>query len=105
MSDDRTDSTDRCMVLGYDRSDDSRAAARWAVSELLPDGKLVIVHADRPLHAPPSPLSNANERAELGRAIVIGGRTHSRLHRPIGVVTVELLSRSPVPVIAVPLDV
>lgn len=146
MSADHADSADRCMVLGYDRSDDARAAAHWAVGRLLPDGKLVIVHAARPLHAPPSPLSSAHERAQLGRAIVdelllegedelrdldlaveildedpvsalidaakrheagaivIGGRTHSRLHRAVGVVTDELLSRSPVPVIAVPLE-
>ncbi len=144
MSASPSNSSSRCVVLGYDRSEDSRAAARWAVRELLPDGKLVIVHAGRPLHAPPSPLSSAHERAQLGRAIVdelllegedqlhdldlaveildedpvsalidaanrheagaivIGGRSHSRLHRAIGVVTDELLSRSPVAVIAVP---
>jgi nucleotide-binding universal stress UspA family protein len=135
----------RCMVLGYDRSEGARVAARWAVDELLPDGKLVIVHAGRPLHAPPSLLSSATERAQLGRAItdelllggedrlrdlelavevldedpvsalidaaqrhrahaiVLGSKAHSRLHRALGVVTDELLSRSPVPVIAVPL--
>lgn len=135
----------RCMVLGYDRSDGSRRAARWAAHELLPDGKLVIVHAGRPLHAPPSPLTSTHERTELGRAIVdelllesddelrdldlavevldtdpvtalldaatrhaaraivVGSKPHSRLHRAIGVVTDELLARSEVPVIAVPL--
>ena len=35
-----------------------------------PNGKLVIVHACRPLHAPPSPLSTAKERHELGRAMI-----------------------------------
>ncbi len=135
-----------CMVLGYDRSDGAQSAARWAARELLPDGKLVIVHAGRPLHAPPSPLTSAHERTELGRAIidelllegddelrdldlhvevldvdpvtalieaaarhdaraiVIGSKPHSRLHRAIGVVTDGLLARSPVPVVAVPLS-
>jgi nucleotide-binding universal stress UspA family protein len=60
----------RCFVLGYDSNDSSRRAADWAVEELLPDGKLVIVHACRPLHAPPSPLTNAHERERLGRAVV-----------------------------------
>lgn len=144
MSENRP-TTQRCMVLGYDRSEGSLKAAQWAVEELLPDGMLVIVHAGRPLHAPPSPLSSSQERSQLGRAIVdelllggedrlrdldlavevldedppralidaaqrhdaqaivIGCKPHSRLHRAIGVVTDELLSRSPVPVIAVPL--
>jgi nucleotide-binding universal stress UspA family protein len=144
MSDAPPNSSSRCVVLGYDRSDDSRAAAHWAVQELLPEGKLVIVHAGRPLHAPPSPLSSAHERAQLGRAIVdelllegedqlhdldlyveildedpvsalidaakrheagaivIGGRSHSRLHRAIGVVADQLRWRAPVPVVAVP---
>ncbi len=137
----------RCLVLGYDRSEGSRAAARWALEQLHPDGRLVIVHAGRPLHAPPSPLTSPQERTQLGRAIVdelllegddrmrdldlaveildedpvnalidaaarhqadaivIGSKAHSRLHRAIGIVTDELLSRSPVPVIAVPLAV
>jgi nucleotide-binding universal stress UspA family protein len=136
--------SDRCFVLGYDSNDSSRRAADWAVEELLPDGKLVIVHACRPLHAPPSLLTNAHERERLGRAvvdqlllggedslrdldlevevldedpvsaligaanhhaaevIVIGCEAHSRLHRALGVVTSELLKRSPVPVISVP---
>jgi nucleotide-binding universal stress UspA family protein len=136
----------RCMVLGYDRSEGARAAARWAVDELWPGGKLVIVHAGRPLHAPPSPVSSAAERVQLGRAItdelllggedrlhdldlaveildedpvtalidaaqrhqahaiVLGSKSHSRLHRALGVLTDELLSSSPVPVIAVPLS-
>lgn len=60
----------QCLVLGYDRTDSSRRAARWAAGELHPNGKLVIVHACRPLHAPPSPLSTAKERHELGRAMI-----------------------------------
>jgi nucleotide-binding universal stress UspA family protein len=59
-----------CLVLGYDRSESSRRAARWAASELHPNGKLVIVHACRPLHAPPPPLSSTQERERLGRAVI-----------------------------------
>jgi len=60
----------QCLVLGYDRTDSSRRAARWAASELHPNGKLVIVHACRPLHAPPPPLSSTQERERLGRAVI-----------------------------------
>jgi nucleotide-binding universal stress UspA family protein len=133
-----------CLVLGYDRTDSARLAAQWAVKQLLPDGKLVIVHSCRPLHAPPSALSSAEERHRLGRAlvdelllegedslfdldvevevvdrdpvsalgdaavrhhaeaIVVGSEHHSRLHKAIGTVTVELLAKSPVPVVVVP---
>jgi nucleotide-binding universal stress UspA family protein len=59
-----------CLILGYDRTDSSRRAARWAASELHPNGKLVIVHACRPLHAPPPPLSSTQERGRLGRAVI-----------------------------------
>jgi len=59
-----------CLVLGYDRTDSSRRAARWAASELPANGKLVIVHACRPLHAPPPPLSSTQERERLGRAVI-----------------------------------
>src|SRR5271163_4642087 len=59
-----------CLVLGYDRTDSARRAARWAAHELPPDGKLVIVHACRPLHAPASPLSSAQERHQLGRTMI-----------------------------------
>jgi nucleotide-binding universal stress UspA family protein len=57
-----------CLVLGYDRTESSRLAADWAVKQLLPDGKLVIVHSDRPLHAPV--VESAEERRRLGRAFV-----------------------------------
>lgn len=132
-----------CLVLGYDRTESARVAARWAVEQLLPTGRLVIVHASRPLHAPPGP-SSAAERRRFGRAlvdellfegedslfdievevevvdrdpvsalidaarrhhahaIVVGSESHSRLHTAIGTVTVELLKRSPVPVVVVP---
>jgi nucleotide-binding universal stress UspA family protein len=59
-----------CLVLGYDRTNSSRRAARWAASELPANGKLVIVHACRPLHAPPPPLSTVQERERLGRAVI-----------------------------------
>lgn len=60
-----------CMVLGYDRSESSRHAARWAADELAStDGKLVIVHACRPQHVPPSPFATAGERHHEGRAIL-----------------------------------
>jgi nucleotide-binding universal stress UspA family protein len=59
-----------CMVLGYDRTDSARLAAKWAVKQLLPEGMLVIVHSCRPLHAPPSALSSAEECRRLGRALV-----------------------------------
>jgi nucleotide-binding universal stress UspA family protein len=65
-----TDGARRCLAVGYDRTEGARRAVSWAAAELQPDGKLVIVHAGRPLHAPPSPLSTQKERAELGRAIV-----------------------------------
>lgn len=132
-----------CLVLGYDRTESSRLAADWAVKQLLPDGKLVIVHSNRPLHAPV--VESAEERQRLGRAlvdellleggdsmfdvdveveivdtdpvsavcdaamrygaeaIVLGSEHHSRLHTALGTVTVELLKRSPVPVVVVPL--
>jgi nucleotide-binding universal stress UspA family protein len=59
-----------CLVLGYDRTDSARLAARWAVKQLLPEGKLVIVHSCRPLHAPPLAFSSAEERQRFGRAMV-----------------------------------
>jgi len=70
LNENHSDSARRCFVLGFDRDDSSRRAANWAVEELGPDGKLVIVHACRPQHAPPSPLSSSHEREQLGRAIV-----------------------------------
>lgn len=60
----------RCLVVGYDRTDSARRAASWAASELPGDGKLVIVHSCRPLHAPPSPLSTQEDRQRLGGALI-----------------------------------
>jgi nucleotide-binding universal stress UspA family protein len=59
-----------CLIVGYDRTDSARLAAAWAARQLRPDGKLVILHACRPLHAQPSPLSGAKERRELARALI-----------------------------------
>jgi nucleotide-binding universal stress UspA family protein len=64
------DASGPCLVLGYDRTDSSRWAARWAANELPPNGKLVIVHSCRPLHAPPPPLTTSQERQRLGRAVI-----------------------------------
>ncbi len=137
---------DPCLVLGYDRSESSRHASRWAARELRAGGKLVIVYACRAQHVPPAPFGTRAERRREGRAIVdelvldgdealldidlqskvseqdpasalidaarrhnaraivIGAKPHSRLHKALGTVTTELLGRSPVPVIAVPLS-
>jgi len=65
-----TENGRRCLVLGYDRTESSRRAARWAAGELPADGKLVIVHSCRPLHVPPTPLSSAQQRQRLGHAVI-----------------------------------
>lgn len=59
-----------CLVLGYDGSEAARRAAHWALGELSGDGRLVVVHSGRPLHAPPSPLSSPGERTERSQAIL-----------------------------------
>lgn len=59
-----------CLVVGYDDTDSSRAAVSWAAAQLPADGRLVIVYACRPLHAPPDPLSSAGERRALGQALI-----------------------------------
>ncbi len=58
-----------CLILGYDRCESARHALSWATSELTSGGKLVIVHACRPLHTLPAPLSTPDERHQLGRAL------------------------------------
>lgn len=70
MSEERKRTAPRVLVLGYDRTDSARRAAKWAARELQPDGKLVIVHATRPLHAPPSALTTAEERHRSARALI-----------------------------------
>jgi nucleotide-binding universal stress UspA family protein len=59
-----------CLVVGYDRTAGARAAANWAAAQLRSDGRLVIVHAARAQHAPPSPLSTPAERRELAQAVI-----------------------------------
>ncbi len=59
-----------CLVVGYDRSESARGAVSWAASALPDNGQLVVVHACRPLHAPPSPLATASDRHRLGRAML-----------------------------------
>jgi nucleotide-binding universal stress UspA family protein len=59
-----------CLVVGYDGSESARAAASWAASSLPADGRLILVYACRPLHAPASPLASADERHSLGRAFL-----------------------------------
>jgi nucleotide-binding universal stress UspA family protein len=59
-----------CVVLGYDRGESARHAVSWATSELMSGGKLVIVHACRPLHTLRAPLSTSRERHQLGRALL-----------------------------------
>lgn len=66
----RSGSGERCMVVGYDRSESSRIAAEWAAAQLGSDGRLVIVHACRPLLTPPSALSTPQERRDFGRALI-----------------------------------
>lgn len=66
----RKDADGACLVLGYDRTDSSRRAVRWAANELPANGKLVIVHACRALHAPPAPLSTPKERERIGWAVI-----------------------------------
>lgn len=59
-----------CLVVGYDGSESARAAASWAAASLPADGRLVLIYASRGLHAPPSPLSSAQERDRIGRAFL-----------------------------------
>ena len=59
-----------CLVVGYDRTEGAGAAVAWAAKEIAAGGKLVLVHASRGLHTPPSPLSSIKERQEMGRALI-----------------------------------
>ena len=59
-----------CLVVGYDVSASGRAAVAWATDVLPVNGKIVLVHACRPLHAPTSPLASAGARREFGRALL-----------------------------------
>jgi nucleotide-binding universal stress UspA family protein len=59
-----------CLVVGYDGSEGARRAVAWAASQAAPEGTIVLVHSDRPLHAPATPLASGEERRRLGRAVV-----------------------------------
>ncbi|HEY5046235.1 MAG TPA: universal stress protein [Solirubrobacteraceae bacterium] len=59
-----------CVILGYDRGESARHAASWATSELMSSGKLVIVHACRPLHTLPVPPRTPGEHHQLERALL-----------------------------------
>ena len=63
-------SRDRCLVVGYDRGESARAAVEWAARQLPADGLLVVVFAEKPLHAPQSPLSSAGERRRFAGAAI-----------------------------------
>ncbi len=88
-------------------SHERHALGRALVDELLMedteslfDIDIVVKVSDRdPAHA----LCEA-ARSHEAQAIVIGHEPHSRLHRALGTLTSELLSSSPVPVIAVPVS-
>ncbi len=62
--------SDRCLVVGYDRGESARAAVEWAARQLPTDGRLVVVFAEKPLHAPQSPLSSAGERRRFAGAAI-----------------------------------
>lgn len=70
MNDSSTPADGPCLVVGYDRTDSARLAIAWATRQIQPNGKLVVVHACRPLHAQPSPLRSAKERGDFGRALI-----------------------------------
>jgi len=62
--------SERCLVVGYDRGESARAAVEWAARQLPPEGRLVVVFAEKPLHAPQSPLSSAGERRSFAGAAI-----------------------------------
>ncbi len=84
------------------------AVGRAQFDELLLDGSPALLDIDFATELsrkdPVSALIGAAKRHQAD-AIVVGSGSHSRLRRMLGVVTDELLERSPVPVIAVPAGV
>lgn len=58
------------LIVGYDGSESARTAASWAAGTLPANGRLVLVYASRPVHAPASPLVSADERRRLGQAFL-----------------------------------
>jgi nucleotide-binding universal stress UspA family protein len=59
-----------CLIVGYDGSESARTAARWAAEALPATGRLVLLYAAHPLHAPSSPLASEEERRRLGQAVL-----------------------------------
>jgi nucleotide-binding universal stress UspA family protein len=84
------------------------AVAGALFDELLLEGSDALLDIDftteRSTKDPVTALIGAAKRHRAD-AIVVGSEPHSRLRRMLGVVTDELLERSPVPVIAVPAGV
>lgn len=78
---------------------------RAILEELLLDGDDALLDIDLETHLsdqdPATALIDAARRHDA-RAIVLGSKPHSRLHKALGTVTTELLQNSPVPVITVP---
>jgi nucleotide-binding universal stress UspA family protein len=78
---------------------------RALVDELLLEGRDSMFDLDIEVEVvdvdPVAAVCDAVER-HRAEAVVLGSERHSRLHTAIGTVTVELLKRSPVPVVVVP---
>ncbi|HTZ85877.1 MAG TPA: universal stress protein [Solirubrobacteraceae bacterium] len=60
--------TARCLVVGYDGRPAAQAAACWAAGRLGEQGRLVVVQASRPLHAPAATLGTTEERRRMAGA-------------------------------------
>ena len=58
------------LVVGYDGSDGARRAVTWAAGQAGPEGTIVLVYSERPLHAPAASLASTDERRRFGRAVV-----------------------------------
>jgi nucleotide-binding universal stress UspA family protein len=59
---------ERCLVVGYDRGSSARAAVAWAARSLPARGRLIVVYACKPMHAPS--LESAGERRRLAGAAI-----------------------------------
>ncbi|HEX7609430.1 MAG TPA: universal stress protein [Solirubrobacteraceae bacterium] len=90
-------------------SADERAQVGHAIfDELMLDGDEALMDVQLTTEvSDEDPVTALLEAAQRhgATAIVLGCEQHSRLHRALGVVTSELLQRSPVPVISVPAGV
>jgi len=87
------------------RASEREEIGRAMIDELIMDGGQEIneisVVTEVLDEDPVSAVIGAAER-HGAKAIVLGHERHSRVHRALGVLTSELLSRSPVPVVSVP---